>query len=499
MRHTAGFDPSSGTDLFFDPPPNFTSAPTRSNSIYQFDPDWAMMPYHPYGSYPSRQGPYQYPPEYYHQSKKTSLRLPTTPSEDHIAPLREQIAALQVQMKQQELARTKEREEELRMREIDLQANLKAQDNDAEQERRNRKVEVIERLVLEEQKAKAFLADQEAEARSRALLAEDAARKAKVELEELTNTAKKEADDQRRAVDVAEEKTRQAIREQERLVKLVQEEAEKVKNSLVRDYEARLRAETNAKCKAEAAQSEAEVARNQAEVARNQAETAREDAERKAYQLRTAQAEPMPTSSQIRYASMMNPTYNLGAQSSSAATSESGSSDEASEMTETTQTTPRSRSGIVEVNQADLDADPSQRIIFPRRVGWKEHEFKILTKSMSRFGFWPLQEKDAEVPCVPSQFYEMPGSGGCGLRGTALWHPPGPTLASDLYTSLLKTGWKPTYVRCNGKYLFRSCTTLTDRSAGYSNFITKFSDRDRGSNVSGEVLFQTTGNFELSI
>jgi hypothetical protein len=60
---------------------------------------------------------------------------------------------------------------------------------------------------------------------------------------------------------------------------LVHDEAEKIKQLLARDYEARLRVETETKCKTEGAQSKAEVSLNQAE-------TAEEEAERKVYQLR---------------------------------------------------------------------------------------------------------------------------------------------------------------------------------------------------------------------
>ncbi|KAF2431462.1 hypothetical protein EJ08DRAFT_189211 [Tothia fuscella] len=173
--------------------------------------------------------------------------------------------------------------------------------------------------------------------------------------------------------------------------------------------------------------------------AKTMAEIARNAAEEKVRKLGKPRAQASTPSawSQGQYAYSMYPKANVDPEISSISSSEDSRSTDTETATQTSGTTePWPSSGTqslhrVRVQQDDLDSDPSHRVIFPMRTGWKEHETKAMTKTMSRFGFQPLFE-EVEAPCIPSQFYEIPGSGGCNLRGTALWQPPGPTLASEL-------------------------------------------------------------------
>jgi hypothetical protein len=409
-----------------------------------FDPYYAVMPYQPHDGYPPQQDYYSYPPSTY-TPESTLGRLPT-PRDDRIVQLEEKVRAQQQLLQLQELARSKEREEEVLARKRDEEANHEAREKEAEEQRRGRNLEQIERLI-QRQNEKSLMMEQRLNARAQA--AEEAERAATRELEELKRRAQEAAAYQERALDAAREdaakakeevaKAEQATAEYKRAVNTAREEAERAKETLIAEYTEKLRVESEAKV---------------------QAETARSAAERKGRNFEIPPNQHSSTWAQPQYAYPLYPNSDVNHELSSIGSSEGSSEESGSTATETATETAESsepwpNSGTqslcrVRVRQDDLDSDPSHKIIFPMRMGWKEHETKTITKSMSRFGFQPLFE-EVEAPCVPSQFYEIPGSGGCNLRGTALWQPPGPTLASELYSSFLKCGWKPSYVRTNGK------------------------------------------------
>jgi hypothetical protein len=459
-----------------------------SSDMNTFNPFYAMMPYQPSGLYPPIPGHHLYPPPFYSPGSALS-RVPER-GDDRIAPLEAQLRAMHQQIAHQEITRAKEKAEEERRRELEEQARAK----EKAEEKRSRELEEEARANAKEEEEQAkrrfvnlerlerFIEKQNEKAlqlETRAQNAEATADKAARQLAEVKRTAQHSASEQQQALKLAQETAERATRiateaeqvaskKQSDAMKFVQKEVETAAKLRTECEEraAKLRTEHEeraAKLRTEHEERAAKLRieyeeRLKAEIdAKEKAETAQKEAERKVQELRATQQQNVPAWTHTHFA----PTREIYVEEdlSSVASSQDSSSTITDTVTQATESTPRTRSGIVRVNQEDLDSDPSQMIIFPSRMGWKEHEYKVLTKSMLRFGFRPLVEEGAETPCVPSQFYERPGSGGCGLRGTALWHPPGPSLASDLYTSFLKSGWKPSYVRSNGKHhpLLRIC------------------------------------------
>lgn len=410
-----------------------------------FNPYYAVMPYQPSGLYPPISGYYgqHFPP----RPPGSALGRAPEPVDDRIAPVMAQLQALQQQVVDQGIARESTKGKEELKRLIKIEAKVKAQqEEEAARAKAQQEVDQVKRRVVNLEQVERFILKQNEKAlqlEARAQAAEEAAHTITRELADLERKTQEMAKDQQQAL--------RAVQEDARRLSSIAVEAEQVASSKQAEAmklaqgEAEHAAKMFADCKGRL---EAEIS------AREKAEHARTEAQEQVQELRVAHQKSASTwaGSNYTFPPVAIPPVTYPEQdSSSISSSEDSSSTITDTATETTETTPQTRSGIIRVSEEDLESDPSQMIIFPSRMGWKEHEYKVLTRSMLRFGFRPLVEEGAETPCVPSQFYERPGSGGCALRGTALWHPPGPSLASDVYTSFLKTGWKPSYVRSNGK------------------------------------------------
>lgn len=420
-------------------PHRLNDSPLLSRDTNAFNPYYAVMPYQTSGIYPPMSNYYghQFLP---HPSVSTPLRSRAPEQDDdRVAPLQAELRNLQQQIAQQEITSA------ARKLGADLESRIKMMEEEALAKRRAETLETFKGHVLE-QNLKTIQLEQQL------LAAQEAADTYSQSLAELERVSQAEKEHQQQALRTAREEAKMlsslaieaeqtAASKHEEMIKLAQQEAERGvklfaehKQNLAK-YQEKLDAEVQA---------------------RERAEDARKELENQMRELRDAQGQSTPHWTETYYAPAQTTKPRqayLEEDQSSIASGEGSISAIADTATETTQATRPTQSGIVRVTKADLDADPSQVIVFPRRMGWKEHEYKLLTRSMLRFGFQPFFEEGAEMPCVPSQFYERPGSGGCELRGTALWHPPGPSLASDLYTSFLKSGWKPSYVRSNGKPL----------------------------------------------
>lgn len=420
-------------------PHRLYDGPLLSRDTNAFNPYYAVMPYQTSGVYPPMSNYYGH---HYHPQPSVSnpalSRVPE-PEDDRVAPLQAELRKLQQQIAQQEITSAS-----VKLK-ADFESEIKAMEEEVQDKRRAETLENFQGHILEQnlrtlQLEKRLLAAQEA-ADTCARSLTELERKTRAEMEQQQQALRIAQEEAKRLSSMAVEAEQTAASKHEEAMKLAQQEAEQ---------SARVFTEHQENLAKHQEKLDAEV------QARKTAEDARKEMENQMRQLRDAQRQDTPHWTETYYAPAQTisptPAYFEEDQSSIASGQDSVRAI-TDTVTETTETTPPTRSGIVRVTKADLKADPSQMIIFPRRMGWKEYEYKTLTKSMLRFGFRPLVEEGAETPCVPSQFYERPGTGGCTLRGTALWHPPGPSLASDLYTSFLKSGWKPGYVRSNGKLL----------------------------------------------
>ena len=393
-----------------------------------WDPYYAMMRYQPSGNYPPPSSYYGYPPTTHITESMSQHSTPAVNTE--IAGLKEQVR-LQAEILRQQAAAQSEEQEDARRQKL-------GEEKKHEEEKRQRELKQIE-LLLEEQQRKSELIEQNANDRVSA--AYEAASDANRKFERLQQETEDALAEQERTI--ADAKSRIATsneqaskaRHEAEVHKLALEkarrEAEIEKAGLLADWSEKLKAETDAKVAAE---------------------MARSSAEQKVREAQRSQYEGYATSQAANYRIPWWQAAQPSDQELEPVLSEDSDSDTEPETT---------MSGLkpfpddtslrrIRVRQQDLDSSPFHKIIFPLRPGWKEHEAKGITKSLARFGYQPIFE-EGEAPCVPSQFYEMPGAGGCSLRGTALWQPPGPNLASELYTSFLKCGWKPSYVRMNGK------------------------------------------------
>jgi len=105
------------------------------------------------------------------------------------------------------------------------------------------------------------------------------------------------------------------------------------------------------------------------------------------------------------------------------------------------------RPGSLQESVSSLES-PKKVIVFPSRIGWEEHEKKKMMTSMVNSGYMPHFEEKPQYT-FSSQYHERPVSGGCQLRGSMLWLPPGTTYASELESSLRRAAWRPIYVRAN--------------------------------------------------
>ncbi|TID14338.1 hypothetical protein E6O75_ATG09417 [Venturia nashicola] len=410
-------------------------SPLQAPRSHTFDPYFAVMPYQSSGVHPPMSNYYGHP----YPSRPTMLtpavaRIPE-PKDDRVAPLQAELLRLQQEIERKEILSATNKLE------ADFESRIKVMEEEAIAKRRAETLGMLQGHILEQnlktlQMEKKLLAAQEALDTCACSMAEFA-RKSQAEKEQQQQALVIAREEAKTSRSLAMEAEKTAVSKHEESMKLIQQEAERAVKLLVEHQE--------------------DLAKYQERIdtevhARKIAEDVWKEMENQMQELRVAQREETPDWTKTYYAPTlsMHPTqaYREEDQSSSASNEDSISAITET-ATQTAETNPPTRSGIVGVNQEDLDSDPSQMIIFPSRMGWKEHEYKILTKSMLRFGFRPLVEEGAETPCVPSQFYERPGSGGCTLRRTALWHPPGPSLASDVYTSFLKGGWKPSYVRSN--------------------------------------------------
>jgi hypothetical protein len=357
-----------------------------------------------------------------------------------MAQLEEKLRAQEQRIQQEATARVKEMEHAL-ARETERK---RLEDERIAEEKRCRNIEQIERLILK-QNEKSLVMEQKALAQAHA--AELAAQTANKELMELQRRMEELNSNQHDALESARKSATESAERAAKAEKEVEEhkhalhsarEAAKNQARLIAEYTEKLEHESNAKIAAELAQRSAEDEARNLQIQKSRSE--------RLAAMREAQGTYLP---QTR-----DDTASETTSMRSGSTDESRSTVTGTDITMSNMWRRSSSQSLhqVRIQQEDLASDPSHKIIFPMRSGWKEHETKAMTKSMARFGYQPLIE-EVESPYIPTQSYELPGSGGCILRGTALWQPPGPVLASELYNSLLRSKWKPTYVRSNGKEL----------------------------------------------
>lgn len=402
------------------------------NDVYAWDPHYAIMQYQPSGQYPPPSSYYGYPGSSPYASMPPSGQPTPAPPDPRMIELEQRLKAQEKRIQDEEQARSKAQEA--------AQRQKLEEDRRAAEQKRERELEQMKQFFKEQQERSDLL---EKTADARVSAADEAVKAATSRAEELERqmqdaldvqerTAQNTGDQIAKLIDQAA-KAEQETERQKQSAQLAAAAAESDRQALLSEMNEKIRVETDAK--------------RAAETARISAEERVRDLERSQHQRLAVQEDAMAGYPWHRAAQPYEPPFEATA----------SEEDESDSDTETTVSGPRawSANGSLRrrrANQRDLEDDSSHKIIFPLRSGWKEHETKSITKTMSRFGYQPLFEEN-EVACVPSQFYEMPGAGGCNLRGTALWQPPGPNLASELYTSFLRSGWKPSYVRTNGKLM----------------------------------------------
>ena len=93
-------------------------------------------------------------------------------------------------------------------------------------------------------------------------------------------------------------------------------------------------------------------------------------------------------------------------------------------------------------------------IKFLARPGWGDAEKADLYASLKHFDILPMFEDRPMFSISQREYYQVPGSGGCEMRGTMFWHPSLSPTESDLYMSLKASGFRPVYMRTTGKSTF---------------------------------------------
>src|SRR5262249_38866330 len=99
----------------------------------------------------------------------------------------------------------------------------------------------------------------------------------------------------------------------------------------------------------------------------------------------------------------------------------------------------------------------------------------------------PMFEDSPVFSISHRDYYQVPGSGGCEMRGTMFWHPSLSPTESDLYMSLKAGGFRPVYMRTTGKSTFSVSPPQQQEIKNGLSIVQSFCRLDRGNTTAARI------------